>query len=334
MAVTGTSTSAKAALVALVIFGRWLVPAAGRAGGMAAAAAGAVRAAGHACARSLSGRASVVVDAGAAAGAGVSVGAVAVAVDALVARPPRADQQRPAVLHLLGAAGDRAAVVWLPVRQPQLLLPLIPAFFLAFGWLVLDERARRLTTTAAGLDHDLPAAAARGAAGSAARPAARPGSAGIPVAAVAVRGCRHHRGRRGARLAAAAGARGARRPTWRSRWRCLPPSALLAFGWQFNGPRYDTAAPPRVLIAEAQQQGRAVAHVGAYSGQFHFNGRLTRPLDVIAPEQTGAWLIEHPDGLLVSNTNVWQPPAATDRRPFYEQPFGDTQLKIWQAGEI
>ena len=224
-----------------------------------------------------------------------------------------------------------ALLAWLPVRQPQLLLPLVPAFFLVFGWLVLDEKHE-------GHDHSRVAS-------SMVFPllllggllAVLPGLPRIPElpqflwemspfvgVAIIVIGVAlgwlpmPELETRVSNMAVAVAV--------------LATLGLLAFGWQY-GPRYDTSAAA-ALIAKAEQQGRPVAHVGAYAGQFHFNGRLTRPLEVITPEQTGAWLIEHPDGLLVSYANVWQPAGAADSRPLYEQPFGDSQLKIWQASEV
>jgi 4-amino-4-deoxy-L-arabinose transferase-like glycosyltransferase len=107
---------------------------------------------------------------------------------------------------------------------------------------------------------------------------------------------------------------------------------LLVGGWQFST-HYELSGAARVL-ATAQQQGSAVAHVGAYSGQYHFAGRLTKPLEVLAPGQLELWAVGHPDGLVVTYTDAWQPRWVPGTAPFYEQPYGDTQLRIWLAAAL
>ena len=72
-----------------------------------------------------------------------------------------------------------------------------------------------------------------------------------------------------------------------------------------------------------------MAHVGAYSGQYHFAGRLAKPLEIVAPAQLELWAVGHPDGLIVTYANVWQPPLVPGALPLYEQTYGDTQLRIW-----
>ena len=68
--------------------------------------------------------------------------------------------------------------------------------------------------------------------------------------------------------------------------------ALLVGGWQFNA-HYELHGAARVL-ATAQQQGSAVAHVGAYRGQYHFAGRLTKPLEIVSPGQLELWAARAP----------------------------------------
>jgi 4-amino-4-deoxy-L-arabinose transferase-like glycosyltransferase len=103
--------------------------------------------------------------------------------------------------------------------------------------------------------------------------------------------------------------------------------ALLVSGWQYSA-RYELHGAAH-LLATAQQQGGTVAHVGAYSGQYHFAGRLTRPIEIVAPEQLVVWAAGHPDGLVVTYENVWQPSLVPGALPLYEQAYGDTRLRIW-----
>jgi hypothetical protein len=107
---------------------------------------------------------------------------------------------------------------------------------------------------------------------------------------------------------------------------------LLVSGWQLNA-NLDVSGAARVL-ATAQQQGSAVAHVGDYAGQYQFAGRLTRPLEIVSPAQLELWVIVHPDGLIVTDTNVRQSALVPGATPLYEQSHGDTQLRIWPVAAL
>jgi hypothetical protein len=107
---------------------------------------------------------------------------------------------------------------------------------------------------------------------------------------------------------------------------------LLISGWQFN-PFQDVTGAARVL-AKVQQQGGAVAHIGAYSGQYHFAGRLTRPLEIVSPEQLDLWAAGHPNGTIVTYANAWQPQVVPGAVPLYEQSYSDTQLRIWTVAAL
>lgn len=64
------------------------------------------------------------------------------------------------------------------------------------------------------------------------------------------------------------------------------------------GPAYDVR-PVAAYLQAAERQGRPLAFAGDYNGEFHFLGRLTRPLEPIHPASAGAWLEAHPTGRLV-----------------------------------
>ena len=213
------------------------------------------------------------------------------------------------------------------VKQPQFLLPVLPAFFLIASWLLLDENHTthdhsRLTSTMI-----FPLILLGGLL------AVLPGLTRVPYlpeflwelspfVGVAIIG-----------VGVAVGwlplpAIEARIANMAVTVVVLTTLALLISGWQFNT-RYELSGAARVL-ATAQQQGAAVAHVGAYRGQYHFAGRLTQPLAVLTPEQLDLWVVGHPDGLIVTYQDSWQPRVA-DVAPLYEQPYGNTQLRIWSA---
>jgi len=214
-----------------------------------------------------------------------------------------------------------------PVRQPQLLLPLAPAFFLAAAWLVLDDKLdkhdhSRLATSMifplmllGGLLAVLPKLP---------RVAFLPDflwqlSPFVGVAIIAV--------------GVAAGS--LRLPSLPQRVTnmtvtvsVLTTLALLALGWQFNDRHQVEAAAQR--IASAQQQGQAVAFIGPYVGQFHFHGRIRRPLEMVEPGEAETWALSHPDGMVVTTANRWQP-RTTGTTPTYDQEFTNTRLRLWST---
>jgi 4-amino-4-deoxy-L-arabinose transferase-like glycosyltransferase len=212
------------------------------------------------------------------------------------------------------------------VRQPQFLLPVVPAFFLAAAWLLLDEQHATHDHSHLASTMIFPLILLG------ALLAILPGLPRVgllpellwqlsPFVGVGIIG-----------VGVAVGwlplpAIEARIANMAVTVVVLAALALLVSGWQFNT-NYDLSEAASVLAA-AQQQGSAVAHVGAYSGQFQFAGRLTKPLEIVAPEQLGLWAAGHPDGLIVTYENLWQPQVVPGAVPFYEQAYRDTQLRIW-----
>lgn len=235
------------------------------------------------------------------------------------------------VFCVLWALVTLAVLLLSPVRQPQLLLPLVPAFFLVTAWLLLDERH---TTH----DHSHMAStmifplfllgALLAVLPKLPRIAYLPGFLWelSPLVGVAVIVIGVVVGflplpsleKRVANMAATVVV--------------LSTLALLAFGWQFN-PHYSPEPAARQL-ARAEQHGQAIAHVGPYRGEFHFHGRLTRPLAILAPEQVDSWSAEHPDGLLVTYTNGWQPSVPAGVSPLHDQEYADARLRLWPVAAL
>jgi 4-amino-4-deoxy-L-arabinose transferase-like glycosyltransferase len=52
-------------------------------------------------------------------------------------------------------------------------------------------------------------------------------------------------------------------------------------------------------VKQLQQQGHVIAHKGKYRGEYHFLGRLEKPLQVINGYEELPWLIEHPSAYIV-----------------------------------
>lgn len=61
------------------------------------------------------------------------------------------------------------------------------------------------------------------------------------------------------------------------------------------GPAFELGAVSSTLRA-LEAQGVPLANAGKYHGQFHFLGRLQRPLEVVREHQIADWLAGHPSG--------------------------------------
>ncbi|WEN16806.1 glycosyltransferase family 39 protein [Rhodanobacter sp. AS-Z3] len=99
-------------------------------------------------------------------------------------------------------------------------------------------------------------------------------------------------------------------------------------------PRYDVR-PTSQLLGAADQAGRAIAFLGNYEGQFHFEGRLTRPIKelfgnpVVQDQEILAFSRAHPDGLIVRRVD--QTDANALRYALLVQPFRSSWLEVWPA---
>jgi len=96
--------------------------------------------------------------------------------------------------------------------------------------------------------------------------------------------------------------------------------------------RYDLR-PIAHLLGAAEQAGRPIGYAGSYAGEFHFEGRLTRPIaelygDVALQDFAKA----HPDGLIVTH------PSSLDandlRYALLVQPFRSSWLAVWPAASL
>jgi 4-amino-4-deoxy-L-arabinose transferase-like glycosyltransferase len=52
-------------------------------------------------------------------------------------------------------------------------------------------------------------------------------------------------------------------------------------------------------VRQYQDQGRKLAYIGKYHGQFNFLGRLQEPVKRLAPRFARTWALEHPRGLVI-----------------------------------
>lgn len=217
------------------------------------------------------------------------------------------------------------------LKQPQFLLPLVPAFFLAAGWLLLDEEHAAHDHSRLASTMIFPLLALGGLL------AVLPGLPRVPYLPDFLWQLSPFVGVGIIGIGVAVGwlpipALETRISNMAVTVVVLTALTLLATGWELN-PHYELSGAARVIEA-AQRQGQPVAHVGAYAGQFQFAGRLRQPLEALMPDDAPTWLAAHPDGLLVTYTNGWQPHAPPGAVPLYEQPYGDTGLRLWQAAAL
>ena len=84
------------------------------------------------------------------------------------------------------------------------------------------------------------------------------------------------------------------------------------------------------MLARAQARGQSIANLESYDGQFHFLGRLTRPIEPLHTEaELQAWAAVHPDGLVISYPHSRTPAMA--QQAVYTQPFRGVWMAIWSV---
>jgi 4-amino-4-deoxy-L-arabinose transferase-like glycosyltransferase len=101
----------------------------------------------------------------------------------------------------------------------------------------------------------------------------------------------------------------------------------LALGWQFD--EHQRVAPLAEAIARAQAEGRTVAHVGDYRGEFHFDGRLTRRLQVLDTVQARQWPVWHPEGAIITYGGQGQP--AHGATPLFQGSYRGQAAALWRC---
>jgi hypothetical protein len=94
-------------------------------------------------------------------------------------------------------------------------------------------------------------------------------------------------------------------------------------------PAFDLA-PVSHLLAQAQKQGRTIGNLDVYEGQFHFLGRLEKPIDrLYEGAELQQWANAHPRGLIVAYPSRLS--EADLRYPVFVQPFRSVWLVVWNA---
>ena len=106
--------------------------------------------------------------------------------------------------------------------------------------------------------------------------------------------------------------------------------ATLALGAQYDAHRRVTEIGTALNAMERDR--RPIAIVGEYRGEFHFAGRLKRPIAVLSASRVRPWAHNHPDGVVVVRRAYWQPAGAG--RVLLEARYGDDTITLWDAGSL
>lgn len=216
----------------------------------------------------------------------------------------------------------------LPVRQPQLLLPLFPAYAMVLVRLLLHDELRAKGENSFFAGMTFPVIVIGG------MLAILPGLPRVPYmpeflwemspfigVAVAVLGI--------ALSWAPSMDTGKRIGSIAVTTMLVVVASNIIIGYQFSD-HYESI-DLNVFLYEAEQEGKAIAQVGSYHGELHYTARLTRPLTVLNKDNLLFWAAKNPDGIILTYSNRWQPANYNNMTPLFETPYGSATLRAWDA---
>lgn len=88
--------------------------------------------------------------------------------------------------------------------------------------------------------------------------------------------------------------------------------------------------PTAHMLGAAERANHPIAYLGNYEGQFHFEGRLTRPIaELFGDQAVQDFARAHPDGVIVTHPEKLDADAL--RYALLVQPFRSSWLVVWQA---
>ena len=96
------------------------------------------------------------------------------------------------------------------------------------------------------------------------------------------------------------------------------------------GDAYDIRPASR-YVAELQHEGYPLAQLRSYHGQYHFYGRLTKPVSILEEEHLQSWLEDHPDGRVVLYLRRL---PGTDAGPEFAARFRGRHITVWNRDQI
>lgn len=87
---------------------------------------------------------------------------------------------------------------------------------------------------------------------------------------------------------------------------------ILHFGVFSQAKVFYDLRPFASVLKNMETSGHRIAHEGTYYGQFHFPGRLEKPLEVIDKRHAADWLKDHPEGRVVVYFQTWPRPVTPE----------------------
>lgn len=97
-------------------------------------------------------------------------------------------------------------------------------------------------------------------------------------------------------------------------------------------PRYDLA-PVAAMLSEHERAGGIVANRGTYAGQFHFLGRLERPVVAINYHSGPDFARDHPDALVVDYVRRYRASDHPGPGPLQRWPYRERWVEVWRASD-
>jgi hypothetical protein len=91
--------------------------------------------------------------------------------------------------------------------------------------------------------------------------------------------------------------------------------------------------PTAHMLGAAERANHPIAYLGNYEGQFHFEGRLTRPIaELFGDQAVQDFARSHPDGVIVTHPEKLDADAL--RYALLVQPFRSSWLVVWEAASL
>ncbi len=108
---------------------------------------------------------------------------------------------------------------------------------------------------------------------------------------------------------------------------------LIMWAWWQFGHNYQVEKITGVL-AKADANGAAIAQVGQYNGQYGYSGRLSHPVQQISKKEINAWIINNPDGLIITGEWMFNPENVPVAPAIVESHYLDKKVIIWSVADI
>lgn len=130
---------------------------------------------------------------------------------------------------------------------------------------------------------------------------------------------------------------------WPSRW-SRPENAIVALAAtslltvlvviagviHVAAPAYDLHALSR-FVAQKQANGEVIVNNANYHGQYHFFGRLQKPLEQVRDNKVLQWAQQNPDGWIIFYPDSPHPPEDS---PVFWQPYRSGSIEVRPASQV